>query len=124
LKSKKIQYVSACHRLFGVLPEINKDGTSSKCLDVQESATKSRSFTPFLAEEFRKLNAVLRFCRPMYILAIWKPGTSSFLVTRPNTGKSLFEMDEDELDFKYRKIEAEKVQAGWTSMYERSLHSW
>lgn len=60
----------------------------------------------------------------MYILAIQKPGTSSFLVTRPNTGKSFFEMDEDELDFKYRKIESEKARTGWTSMYERSLHSW
>lgn len=57
-------------------------------------------------------------------MAIQKPGASSFVVTRPNTGKSFFEMDEDELADKYRSMEPDKVQPGWTAMHERSLHSW
>ena len=58
------------------------------------------------------------------MMAVQKPGAESFVITRPNTGKSFFEMDEDELAFKYRPVEPEKVETGWTNMYERSLHSW
>ena len=44
--------------------------------------------------------------RPQVILALTKPGSrNTFAVTRPNTGASFFEMELEDLDAKYAKVE-------------------
>ena len=46
--------------------------------------------------------------RPQVILALTKPGTrNTFAVTRPNTGASFFEMELEDLDAKYVKLEVD-----------------
>ena len=46
--------------------------------------------------------------RPRVILALTKPGTrNTFAVTRPNTGASFFEMELEDLDAKYVKLEVD-----------------
>ena len=59
----------------------------------------------------RPRDGFYRMRREMYgraqvILALTKPGTrNTFAVTRPNTGASLFEMELEDLDAKYVKVE-------------------
>jgi C-terminal domain on Strawberry notch homologue/P-loop containing NTP hydrolase pore-1/UBA/TS-N domain len=56
------------------------------------------------------------------LLAMQKPGAAGlFLLTRPNTGDSFFEMDEEELLSKYLGISPEKAQIEWNELYESSL---
>jgi hypothetical protein len=56
------------------------------------------------------------------LLAIQKPGASGlFLLTRPNTGESFFEMDDEELRSKYHTISGEKAEDEWNKLYESSV---
>jgi hypothetical protein len=60
------------------------------------------------------------------LLAIQKPGAAGyFTLTRPNTGESFFEMDEDELRSKYSlssSTNISQIQEEWDEMYQSSIH--
>ena len=64
--------------------------------------------------------------RPLFgttqvLLAIQQPGRgAAYAVHRPNTGLAAIEMDADELNSKYERMEAEAVEAPWTSIFELS----
>lgn len=56
------------------------------------------------------------------LLAIQKPGSAGyFTLTRPSTGESYFEMDDEELLSKYYTIGPERAQVEWDEIYESSL---
>jgi len=55
------------------------------------------------------------------LLAIQKPGAAGlYILTRPSTGESYFEMDDEELLSKYHTISPEKAQEEWDEIYESS----
>lgn len=56
--------------------------------------------------------------RAQVVLAMTKPGTRNlFLLWRPNTGASLFEMEYDELRQKYQLVEPEVAQKPWEHVH-------
>lgn len=57
--------------------------------------------------------------RAQVVLAITKPGSRNlFMLWRPNTGPSLFEMEYDELRQKYALCDAGAAKAAWDAVYE------
>ncbi|KAL4533952.1 hypothetical protein Ndes2526B_g07167 [Nannochloris sp. 'desiccata'] len=56
------------------------------------------------------------------LLAMQKPGAVGlYVLTRPSTGESYFEMDDEELLSKYYTISPENAQVEWDGLYESSL---
>ena len=57
--------------------------------------------------------------RAQVVLAISKPGSRNlFMLWRPNTGPSLFEMEYDELRQKYKICDLESAKQPWKDVYE------
>lgn len=59
----------------------------------------------------------------LYVLAVPRANREGlYLLTRPNTGDSPFEEEEEDLRRKYEKISAEEARAGWSAAYNGALH--
>ena len=93
-------------------------------IQVDRGVSFEKAKAQFDADEKTKfyVSSSKQFGRHHYVLVQPKPSSDYlYFMTRPNTGKSKIEVDEDDLDNKYDiESDLEKVNAGWTKTYEQT----
>ena len=117
--------------------EFWRDPNNARAITVRHDLTVDRGVSFAMALERRRLasdggdmDGFYQSRRPQWgrhlpILALRKPGQrSAFVITRPNTGQSYFEMDSEDLRAKYqlKSDDDDELRSTWDAIYDATLH--